>query len=286
MQASQELTIPIGKNMQLAAKAWGPENGTPVIAVHGWLDNANSFDVIAPLIKGARVVAIDIRGHGRSSHIDKCDSYILLDIVRDIFLVADYLGWEKFSLLGHSMGGAACTLAAGTVPKRIRKLATLCILTPFEAQEAVLPFELEASITKQPQLVTKPPKYYPDLDALVANRVSNVFFPISEAAAQTIMERGAVEESQGFRVTSDIRLRMPFPIRLTEGQVSGFLARIECPVQFLMEEKGLFPLEFLEARIAKIKNIQHHKLTGSHHAHMEDEAVAIAEILEPFFSHD
>lgn len=46
--------------LRLAARAWGPSGGLPVLAVHGWLDNAASFDVLAPLLPGMRLVAVDL----------------------------------------------------------------------------------------------------------------------------------------------------------------------------------------------------------------------------------
>ena len=43
------------------AKVWGPENGRPVIAIHGWLDNCGTFDTLIPLLpKDLRVVAVDM----------------------------------------------------------------------------------------------------------------------------------------------------------------------------------------------------------------------------------
>ena len=45
-------------HIELAAHLFGPEDGLPVIALHGWLDNANSFARLAPKLKGLRIVAL------------------------------------------------------------------------------------------------------------------------------------------------------------------------------------------------------------------------------------
>jgi len=94
-----------------------------VIALHGWLDNAASFSHLAPLLPGLRIVALDQAGHGHSSHRAPGSGYQLWDYALDVLLVADQLGWQKFALLGHSMGAIVSLLLAGAVPERISRLA-------------------------------------------------------------------------------------------------------------------------------------------------------------------
>ena len=42
---------------RIAGKFWGVESGEPTIALHGYLDNANSFDMLAPAVQGLRIFA-------------------------------------------------------------------------------------------------------------------------------------------------------------------------------------------------------------------------------------
>ncbi len=63
----QEVRLSLG-HIELAAHLFGPEDGLPVIALHGWLDNANSFARLAPQLKGLRIVAQDLAGHGSAEH--------------------------------------------------------------------------------------------------------------------------------------------------------------------------------------------------------------------------
>ena len=86
-------------------KEWGNPNGEPWIVLHGFSDNCGSFDRLLPLFpQNQQMIAIDIPGHGFSSHLGPNDSYDFEDL-NYITIVAKYYNFDKFSLMGHSMGG-------------------------------------------------------------------------------------------------------------------------------------------------------------------------------------
>jgi pimeloyl-ACP methyl ester carboxylesterase len=94
-------------HIELAAHIFGPEDGLPVIALHGWLDNANSFARLAPKLKGLRIVALDMAGHGHSGHRPVGAGYALWDYAHDVLQVAEQLGWQRFGPHGHGAAGTA-----------------------------------------------------------------------------------------------------------------------------------------------------------------------------------
>jgi len=113
-------------DLKLAARAWGPADGKPVLGLHGWLDNAASFDALAPMLEDIRLVALDFPGHGWSDHRPHNSWYYLADYTADIQRVAAALGWDRFSLLGHSLGGG-CALSLGLdQPGRTASLTLIC----------------------------------------------------------------------------------------------------------------------------------------------------------------
>ncbi|XP_047406379.1 serine hydrolase-like protein 2 isoform X7 [Sciurus carolinensis] len=98
-----KLTVPWG---YIAAKAWGSLQGPPVLCLHGWLDNANSFDRLLPLLpQDFHYVAMDFGGHGLSSHYSPGVPYYHQNFVSEVRRVAAALKWSRFSLMGHSFGG-------------------------------------------------------------------------------------------------------------------------------------------------------------------------------------
>ena len=94
-----------------------PKHWVPVLVRHGWLDNAASFEFLAPLLEGCRVVAVDQRGHGLSDNLNR--PYHIWDGVPDVIGILDALEWDQAILLGHSMGAAVSSLVASAFPDRI-----------------------------------------------------------------------------------------------------------------------------------------------------------------------
>ena len=98
-----EVSIPVpwGK---IAGKQWGNKNGTPILAIHGYLDNAASFDGLIPLLPLSEynVIAIDLPGHGFSSHYAPGMTYRLSDALVALRRVQIHFGWEKSNIIAHS----------------------------------------------------------------------------------------------------------------------------------------------------------------------------------------
>ncbi len=128
--AAREIRVDL-PHFKLSGLEWPAADGSnehrlPILALHGWLDNAASFRALVPLLPGdRRIVALDLPGHGLSSHRPQGAYSYFLDYVPVVFDVADALGWDRFILIGHSMGAGIGTLAAGTFPERIARLVLI-----------------------------------------------------------------------------------------------------------------------------------------------------------------
>ena len=108
----RERMMGIRGGIRLGARIWGNEDaagppGSKWLALHGFLDNAATYDKLAPelLSLGASsVVCLDLAGHGKSEW-RKSGVYYVVDNVADVVYAADALQWDKFCIIGHSLGG-------------------------------------------------------------------------------------------------------------------------------------------------------------------------------------
>ena len=93
-----------------------------VIALHGWFGDETTF---SPLFRALDAdlfhwVSPALRGYGGSRH--QSGAYTMQEIAEDVLALADHLGWQSFSLVGHSMGGKAIQRILVNAPQRIAKL--------------------------------------------------------------------------------------------------------------------------------------------------------------------
>ncbi len=116
-------TVPLG-DVRLEAYEAGDDSGRPVLLVHGFTADAGEVaDVLDPLAElGWHAVAPDLRGHGRSEHPTDAGAYSFEILAADVVGLADAFGWDRFALVGHSMGGAVAQLVALDHPGRLTGL--------------------------------------------------------------------------------------------------------------------------------------------------------------------
>jgi pimeloyl-ACP methyl ester carboxylesterase len=272
------LDTPFGR---LAALRFG-RGGAPALALHGWLDNAASFAPLAPHLDGIDLVALDLPGHGASAHLPPSAEYTLVNAARAVLAAADALGWSRFSLLGHSMGGATATLVAAGAPQRVARLALIEALGGLVEAEDATARRLQDAFAAQAEPAGARRRVFPDVATAVRARL--LVGGLVEAAARPIVERGLAPAPDGGYVwRSDARLTRPTAVRMTEGQVRDVIRAIECPVRLVHAVPAFrfFPADVRDARAALLRDAQVVGLDGGHHLHMDIPAEGAARLL-PF----
>jgi pimeloyl-ACP methyl ester carboxylesterase len=100
----------------------GPEDGVPVLLLHGWGASAYSFRRMLPLLAdaGYRGIAPDLRGHGLSAKPADAKWYTSAAMVAHVCDIMDALGMQSAALVGQSMGAAIAMDVAAGEPSRVR----------------------------------------------------------------------------------------------------------------------------------------------------------------------
>lgn len=277
----EEITIQT-PTLRLAARAWGPADGVPVLALHGWLDNAASFDGVAPLLPGLRLVCLDMPGHGLSEHLPPGQLYAFVDWVAHAHEATVALGWSHFCLLGHSLGAAVSSVLAGTFPARVQRLALVEGLGPISEDPKHAAERLARSIDEQGRKRGRTAPVYEHEDEAV-RRLAASMNRLSPESARTLCRRGLRAVEGGVTWRSDPRLRLPSRMRLTEEQVLTFLRAIECPTLLVRGSEGSpFAPKVASARVRALRDGRVVERPGGHHLHL-DHPEPVAEALREHF---
>ena len=93
-----------------------------VIALHGWFGSALGWGTLTDYLDRARFSYVfpDLRGYG--SRRDEAGEFTMAEAAADASGLADALGWDRFSLVGHSMSGVAIQHVLLQAPHRVRRL--------------------------------------------------------------------------------------------------------------------------------------------------------------------
>lgn len=279
MYAWQESKVPVGTR-HLALRCHGPESGLPVIALHGWRDNAATFEKLAPLLPSLRLIAVDMPGHGLSPWRDADGEYYIWSYVEEVLAVADAFDLKRFSLLGHSMGGAIAALLAGTLPERVDRLALLDAVGPLATAPQAAPEQLLRALEQAPLSTRR--HHYPSFEAAVAARAAK---GLEMEAATILGRRGIAQDEKGWYWTLDPRLSRANQMSLSEAHTEAFLRRIACET-LLVAAPSYWPdkREWFERRCTYFRKLRRVDLPGGHHQHLEGQVTEVAALVREFFA--
>lgn len=256
--------------LRLAVMHWGPSDGPPVLCLHGWLDNAHSYLPLSRQLPEHRLVALELPGHGRSQHRPPGAGYHQLDWILTVVAAADVLGFDRFSLLGHSMGAGIAALTAGTCPERIERLVLLegtggRSHTPEQMPEDLATYldsERQAALVRHAHRGAR-------FDVAVRARLAFAD-PLAPASAELLCQRAVVEAPGGVMFGHDRRLQRRWLPSMSEPQLLAFLGRIACPTLLVLADQGIaYDQAIVERRCAAIADLTRVQLIGGHHVHMD-----------------
>jgi len=268
--------------LRLTGLSWGTPGERPLLALHGWLDNAASFAYLAPLLTGYHVVALDLTGHGQSARRSADASYQIWDDLPEILGVLDALGWDTFDLIGHSRGAIIATLLASTFPERVRHLVLLDAVVPEPVAEKEFPRQMRRAMQDKVRLLHSANRMFASVDDATASRADR---GLPAETGRVLVERNLVTCQQGVTWSTDPRLRGASAVKLTPGQISAVLQALSMPTLLLLSRStSQRAPQMLDDAQRYIAGLTLHIVDGGHHFHMEPCVDVVAQYLLGFLA--
>jgi pimeloyl-ACP methyl ester carboxylesterase len=181
---------------------------------------------VLPLLDGARVVALDFRGHGVSEH---ADSYRYADYEQDLVSLLDRLELDDVTVAGHSLGGYVALLAA-IRSERIGRVLAIDVKSDWTEDDAVFA-ERSREATQRVE---------PEREPLLGRLAKSVSPTALDADELELLAERAIEPVDGgWRFRWDRRVLATEPVDPFE-----FLGRVCCPTQVIAgSESEVMPPE-------------------------------------------
>lgn len=244
--------------------------GPLTLLLHGWLDHAHSFDLLAPLIPG-RTVALDFRGHGDSQWVGPGGFYHFVEYVADLDAVCEQLSPDApLRIVGHSMGAAAALVYAAARPGRVSHL-TLIDAVPLK----ITTEEVPARIASYLEDLRKTPRRRRRVESVAdaAERLRRNSPSMSLRSALLLAEHGVSpdpEQDGALAWKWDPLLRAHSPLPVTEDVVQLLSAQVTTPLLAIRGEHGMLaPEDELRARLPLLK-MRLATIPGTgHHVHLD-----------------
>lgn len=263
------------EHYRIAVLEFGPPDGPAILALHGWLDNAESFSFIAEGLSKHRLIAVDLVGHGLSSHRHAAMPYHIWDNVTDVQNILSALALERVHLLGHSMGASIAMLYASVFPEKVGQLMAIDGLVPLHCPVSDTAAQLNQALLKHSRLGKRQGSVYSEHEQTVKARM-NGRWPVPYEAAKRLMKRGVKRHEGKLTWSHDPRLLLPSLVRFCPEQIRDFLNNVKAPCTVVKAQAGV--AELIDGWVDELSNSTLIEIPGGHHAHME--AVGAATIVE------
>jgi pimeloyl-ACP methyl ester carboxylesterase len=242
---------------ELHCVIWGREQDPPVLLVHGNGAHAHWWDPLVPrLVRGRRLVALDLRGHGESGRPREI-AYRLEDYERDFLAVLDALAPGPVPIIAHSMGARAALHLAAHHPERVAALALIdTTLARLEGEEV-------ASFREKVRDRRDGKAHASYAEAIAAYRLVPDEPGVPEAVLRDVAHHALVERAPGQWF---VRFDRAVLLGDGAGDLWDELARVRCPVRLAYAREALrHSTAEIERLRASFPAVRADELEGGHH---------------------
>jgi pimeloyl-ACP methyl ester carboxylesterase len=236
-----------------------------VLALHGWLGSARGWGSLPRFLNEAAYSYAfpDLRGYGARRH--ESGEFTMAEAAADAVALADELGWDRFSIVGHDMSGVVIQHVLAMAPHRIRRLIGIAAVPAIGVQFGDEAWRLYSSAALSPQSRAA------IIDFATGSRLTPVF---TQALVAESLENSSAEAVGAYLLSwskPDIAAQVkgnPVPVKIIAGEHDPSLSA-----------------EFMEHTWLELyPNAELEVIRGSGHYPAHESPVTLATVLEEFLS--
>lgn len=265
----------------IAGKWYGPENVQPILMIHAWQDNAGSFDPLIAMLHTPHFsyLAIDLPGHGLSSHLPSGCYYHVRDFIFLLEVIRQNYKWPQLSLVAHSIGAIISFNYAWLFPEKVRLVCALDVLKTFsfgaKLESDIFEFHTRKLLTLDDSKIQNPPDY--TYDELIQHIHENTKKSINMDKAKFIVERGTKPSTTNpnrLRFSRDIRVKYINFLFADHKKTLQYIQRIQAPYLFIRGDDRNFsePESLISETVDEFRRQNEQfemlKVNGTHHFHL------------------
>lgn len=271
-------------------EAGGQGERRTVLLVHGYMDAAATWELVAPGLTAAgfRVLAPDLRGYGDGARLPPGGYYHFADYVFDLADLVEQLvpTGSPLLLVGHSMGGTIVNLFTGAFPDRVTRLALLEGAGPPDNGHEVAPDCMRRWIEEVRGFRARPPRRMATRDDALQRLVGNhprvgedVLRQRLDALSRKLPDGGVAWKADPLHATHS-------PVPFFAAGWSAFARRVTCPVLFVSGGPlGWHPADE-EARVGSFATLRRAEIPDAGHMMHWTEPAKLTRLLLQFFAGD
>lgn len=228
----------VSQRLRLNYVDWGNPEAPPLILQHGGRDHCRSWDwVAAELRKDWHVMAPDLRGHGDSAWSPD-GNYSTYSYIYDFAQFVEQSGYDKVTIIGHSLGGSITSRFTGLYPEKVSKLVNIEGLGPPPAiiarrKERGFANTMREWIGDRRKAAGRLPRRYPTIEAAYARmKEENAY--LSDEQARHLTINGINRNEDGtFSWKFDNYLNVWPPVEAPDADIRDLWSAISCPLLLL-----------------------------------------------------
>ncbi|CAM2809489.1 alpha/beta hydrolase [Vibrio mytili] len=241
-----------------------------VVFIHGWLDNAGSFQVLMEqlhqLNPNLHLIAIDLYGHGLSSHKSHDNYYPFHDYIADLHQFLYELLPNRLVLVGHSLGALIASCYSAAFSEQVEALVQIEGAGPLAESPSNSVQRLRDGVLSRHRQQSKPERSLASFELALKLRMQANRLTADQLLP--IVKRGTVCREGKWYWRHDTRLKCASLYRMAQAHANAITSQIRCPHLIILGDHGFQNLPSSQVNWGE-NPPQVISVSGGHHCHLE-----------------